>query len=290
MSRGKYLGYTVAIKDLKTNGDDPDKMFKRFCREIISWKHLSHPNILPLIGVSVSTDLGSFRILTEWMPNGNLVQYTKANPEANRLELLSEVASGVIYLHELGVAHGDLKGKNVLVDNTGASRIADFGVMTMSDLGTGLFSESIDSLGGTLAWMSPELLDSSHPDSTIRPTPESDCYALGMIMYEILAELPPFHGLSRWQIMLALVKGRHPVKPLYPESLGLSDELWELVRSCWSETVSARPTARELCDHLSRASLTWVPPSQRPVPDPDVDSYFCGSFPCITPANLTNEA
>jgi len=64
----------------------------RLCREIIGWKHLSHPKILPLLGVSMSTNPHCFRILTEWMPNGNVMQYTRSNPEANRLRLVSPIA------------------------------------------------------------------------------------------------------------------------------------------------------------------------------------------------------
>ena len=104
VSDGEYLGCTVAIKDLRITKGDFDKLFKvrsfnparsrcstssqRFCREIICWKHLSHPNILPLLGVSVSKTPRRFRILSEWMPNGNLMAYTKSNPEANRLQLV----------------------------------------------------------------------------------------------------------------------------------------------------------------------------------------------------------
>ena len=103
---------------------------QRLCREVIIWKRLSHPNVLPLLGVSVSKSPQHFRIISEWMPNGNVTEYTKSNPEVNRLRLASpairspgnstlihlhnpqlyEVASGVTFLHELGIAHGDLKG------------------------------------------------------------------------------------------------------------------------------------------------------------------------------------
>jgi serine/threonine protein kinase len=144
VSDGEYLGYTVAIKDLRVNEGDFDKVLKvcsinpvysrystfnqRFCREIVGWKHLSHPNVLPLLGVSISNDPHCFRILSEWMPNGNLMSYTRSNPKENRLRLVSllsisprflpfinhpqlyEVSSGVAYLHRLGIAHGDLKG------------------------------------------------------------------------------------------------------------------------------------------------------------------------------------
>jgi len=108
VSDGEYLGLPVAIKRLKMNDGDSDQGFRvpsinsthyhhsafaqRLCREIISWKYLSHPNILPLLGASVSTDPRCFRILTEWMSGGNVMQYTRSNPDANRLRLVSPLA------------------------------------------------------------------------------------------------------------------------------------------------------------------------------------------------------
>jgi len=74
---------------------------------------------------------------------------------------------------------------NVLVDETGAARVADFGFMTMTDLSTTLLSETMVSPGGTVRWMSPELLDPTHFGSNGRPTRASDCYALGMVVYEV---------------------------------------------------------------------------------------------------------
>jgi serine/threonine protein kinase len=74
--------------------------------------------------------------------------------------------------------------------------------MTIGNLGTKLFSESNDLLGGTLSWMSPELMNASRADSKNRATCESDCYALGMVIYEVsrsrlLLEWPPI-DLSRF--------------------------------------------------------------------------------------------
>ncbi|KAF9790619.1 kinase-like domain-containing protein [Thelephora terrestris] len=264
LSDGEYQGRTVAIKRLKVDDKDPRKTFKRLCREIIAWKHLTHRNILPLLGVSISTDTHRFRILTEWMPNGNIMRYARSNLAANRLELLSEVMSGVTYLHDHSIVHADLKGANILVDNTGIACIADFGLATVTDL-SAFFSETIASPGGTRQWMSPELLDPKGFKSNGRSTRESDCYALGMLIYEVLTGLRPFHDMHDPTFIGPVLRGKRPEKPREAESLGFSDTIWGLVQLCWSEDIAARPTSRELLDHFSIASPSWRAPAVYPV-------------------------
>ena len=108
VSNGEYSGCPVAIKHLKMDKADADATLKvpsiilaryrysasnqRLCREIIIWKHLSHVNIMPLLGVLASGDPRCLCILTEWMPNGNVIQFTRSNPNENRLRLVSSLA------------------------------------------------------------------------------------------------------------------------------------------------------------------------------------------------------
>ena len=79
-----------------------------------------------------------------------------------------------------------MKQANILVDNTGAARVADFGLMTMTELSTNVLSGTSVSCGGTFCWMSPELLDPTYFGSNGHPTREADCYALGMVVYEVI--------------------------------------------------------------------------------------------------------
>jgi len=78
-----------------------------------------------------------------------------------------------------------VKQANILINDAATARVADFGLMIMADLSTILLSETAVSSGGTLCWMSPELLDPERFGSSGRPTCESDCYALGMVIYEV---------------------------------------------------------------------------------------------------------
>ena len=60
---------------------------QRFCKEVITWKALRHPNVLPLLGVVVTGN--QFAMVSEWMTNGNINQFVKAHQDANRFELVS---------------------------------------------------------------------------------------------------------------------------------------------------------------------------------------------------------
>jgi serine/threonine protein kinase len=90
------------------------------------WKHLNHPNLVPFKGVT----LEPLQLVSEWMPNGDLREYIKRNPNADRVSLVSlflctfaqhltspvpssqllGIAEGLAYLHSYDVIHGDLKG------------------------------------------------------------------------------------------------------------------------------------------------------------------------------------
>ena len=168
----------------------------------------------------------------------------------------------------------------------------------MVELSTVFLSESVVSCGGTFCWMAPELLDPSRFGSNGRPTPESDCYALGMVIYEVgwlrslrlsliypsqvLTGLRPFHRLCSYEPVAAILKGQRPDKPIDAESLGLSCDLWGLVQLCWAESISTRPTAQRLFVHLSQGSLGWAPPQVYPANEIDAfgitDSDSSGSL------------
>lgn len=97
---------------------------QKFFREVVIWKHLSHPNIVPLLGVA--PELFPLCMVSQWMPQGNIRTYAQDKPVATKLQLVScigkplalptvlfqlkDILSGLEYLHCQPIVHGDLKG------------------------------------------------------------------------------------------------------------------------------------------------------------------------------------
>ena len=68
-------------------------MPQRYCKEVVTWKTLRHPNVLPLVGVTMSEN--QFAMVSDWMSNGNINEFLGANPDADRLKLVSGLVSSL---------------------------------------------------------------------------------------------------------------------------------------------------------------------------------------------------
>ncbi|KAF9791125.1 kinase-like domain-containing protein [Thelephora terrestris] len=247
--KGKHCGQDVAVKVIRTfSNSDFGKVIGRFCKEAITWKTLRHPNVLPLIGVTM-TEV-KFAMISDWMANGNLNEFVEANPDADRLKLLGDTARGLIYIHERGVVHGDLKGANILIDQTRRARLADFGLLTViSDPENPLPSSSY-APGGTARWMSPEcIFPQNFGVKTSRPSKPSDCYSLGMVIYETISGNPPFHEDRDLAVFVKVLAGERPHR-----ELGFVNSLWYMLERCWMPQPSDRPSVENVLQCLETCS------------------------------------
>ena len=95
--------------------------------------------------------------------------------------------------------------------------------------------------------MSPELLDPDRFGMTdSRPTKESDCYAMGMVIYEVLSGQAPFPQCSVPVIIRKVMEGERPERPQGPHGTWVTDDLWRMVELCWNPRPYERPGLEEI--------------------------------------------
>ena len=149
---------------------------------------------------------------------------------------------------------------DILIDQDGHPRLADFGCLTISDSTRTMASSSSQDIG-TIRWMSPErVVPDQFSFEDGRATKESDCYAWGMVILEVLTgELPFSHYGHPSLVMMKIIEGERPERPQGPEAAWFTDDLWGMLEQCWSPQPEARPTAEAILKHLERGSMTWQP-------------------------------
>jgi len=174
--------------------------------------------------------------------------------------------------------HGDLKGvrlqmlivapppnvlfiiikANILIDKDRHARLADFGLLTVTSDSTDFTASNSHVTGGTTRWMSPEILN---PDmfglKDSRPTKESDCYALGMVVLEVLSGRPPFTPDKDFIVMRKVIDGERPRRPEGSEGAWFTDDLWGMLELCWATLPEGRPSTEVVFECLERVSETW---------------------------------
>ena len=112
--------------------------------------------------------------------------------------------------------------------------------------------------------MSPELLDSEIQDR--HHTTRSDCYALGMVIYEVLSGRTPFHQYRNIDIPRKVLGGDRPERPQGVEENWFvgAGEVWGVLEHCWMPQPGDRPSIEDVLRCLEECSRSWTPPSRPP--------------------------
>ncbi|KAG2347897.1 kinase-like protein [Suillus weaverae] len=227
---------------------------RAFRRELGMWKRLRHSNILKFMGTTREFGL-SEAFVAPWIANGTLTSFLDHNNETlglrDRLRLLSDIASGLDYLHtfnltECGhtdpnpIVHGDLTGTNVLIDSDGKAYLADFGLAGTINKLTGMtYLAKLSCRPGGIRWTAPELLSGEEPASAA--TTRSDMYSFGLN--------GSCHLTNDTAILLKVFEGKiHP----RPDARYVTDQHWNFMTSCWSTIPIGRPSAVEALQFVAR--------------------------------------
>ncbi|KAG8934245.1 hypothetical protein FRC02_010306 [Tulasnella sp. 418] len=243
--------FEVAVKELRMQGKPLNRSYKallrdRFCQEVVLWSKLCHPNIVPLLGYIVTVDKETAfpGLISPWYNKGDVVNYLKANPEANRKQFLLDVVSALQYLHGLAFIHGDIKGGNVLIDMNDKACLCDFG---MSKLHKDV-EELTDYVGtrGTPRFTAPEVLNSSHS------TTMSDIWSFGCLAIQImLDQLPYQHKKTKFSVHEANLAGKPPLLVRDIVRNPAEELFWHQIQQCWNVDATKRPTAEKLVTEIS---------------------------------------
>jgi eukaryotic-like serine/threonine-protein kinase len=195
---------TVAVKVMRRvlggiTGLSGQKMLRRFEHEAELLGRLQHPGIAQVYEAGTYTVSGETHpfIAMELVKGQPLLSYAEKLDLGSRarMELFARVCDAIQHAHRLGVIHRDLKPANIFVDESGQPKILDFGVARATDRDLAVTSQhtAVGQLIGTLAYMSPEQVVGDQQQVDTR----SDVYALGVVLYELLAGKLPYDLTSR---------------------------------------------------------------------------------------------
>ncbi|KAJ3565548.1 hypothetical protein NP233_g7564 [Leucocoprinus birnbaumii] len=199
--RGRYKGGDVCVKAVRLyQKKDNRQNLRAHAKELVIAAHLSHPNILPFLGFHFCDDAQQrICIVSPWMENGDLRSYLDLHPNTPSIPLISDIATGLRYLHRTKIVHADLKAVNILVSKTRRAKLGDFGIsrILMTD------PVATEASMGSAYWMAPELFTED-----ASPTKQSDIWAFGCVCYEIFTgEIPFSQYKTPAQLIAAHIRG-----------------------------------------------------------------------------------
>nr|CCA16625.1 mitogenactivated protein kinase kinase kinase putati [Albugo laibachii Nc14] len=232
-----YMGLNIAtgelfaMKEVEVRASslnehsDPIKQLYKLGEEISLMENLDHSHIVRYKGSHRNDNI--FYIFMEYVPGGTIASMLKqfdAFSEPLIRIFVRQIVAGVAYLHRMGIVHRDIKGANVLVNEQGVAKLADFGCSKqLTDIQSTSLEESLRSIRGSVPWMAPEVVKQTGHDY------KADIWSIGATMIEMAtAKYPWPDSNNSWSTMLAIANATEP--PPFPPNL--SQQGTQFLKQC----------------------------------------------------------
>ncbi|KAL5012543.1 hypothetical protein ScPMuIL_011094 [Solemya velum] len=227
---------TVAVKTLK----EDTMALKDFLEEAGIMKEMKHDNLVQLLGVC--TREPPFYIITEFMKQGNLLDYLRSHNKEDLgptvlMYMATQIASGMTVLEAENYIHRDLAARNCLVGENHVVKVADFGLARL------IKDDTYTAHAGAkfpIKWTAPEGLAFN------RFSTKSDVWAFGVLLWELATYgMSPYPGVELTEVYHLLERGYRMERPA-----GCPANVYELIMRCWQWEPKDRPTFKEIKNSL----------------------------------------
>ena len=255
------LERTIAVKLLKEEFSSSPAFQKRFQEEARAAASLAHPNIVTVHDFGL--DHNQLFIIMEYVPGTDLKQLIPENgglPVEKASRLFIQACAGIGYAHRAGLIHCDIKPHNMLITPDMRLKVTDFGIArALASINPDERSEAI---WGSPAYFSPELAAGR------APSPASDVYSLGVVLFQILTGQLPFSASTPQELAL---KHRFEAPPSPREiNPAISPQLEKIILKVLSKEASTR---YRTADQLGRIMINFAQEEDReeqiePIPSP----------------------
>jgi len=247
LAQDRKLERKVAIKIMHphlTEGEDGQDFLRRFESEAKLAAQINDPGIVSIYDQGQIQ--GQKYIVMEYIEGINLRELlTKRSTfdDEATLRCIMALLKALISAHEKGLVHRDLKPENILIDYKGNVHITDFGLAKAL---TEAKHTQTGTILGTVAYVAPEIVEHGNVSE------QSDIYALGVLMYELLTGKPPFSGKT--PVQTAFMHVNHQLPSLKSLDPNFPDEITNAVETLTSKDLSVRPkTTKEAYNLLKNA-------------------------------------